>query len=62
MKNKELIQKIKECKALRAGWKNLKGAYISYNEYVSENLSNVLVGESIQESISYSEYLSEKIK
>jgi hypothetical protein len=75
METKELIKKIKECKAHRTGWKNLKKAYLDYNkyvaeamdssirytEYVADNLSNTLAGVSTQGDISYSEYLTEKI-
>jgi hypothetical protein len=76
MTDEQLIKRIKEYKIQRQGWKNLKSAYVNYNsyiaesidksmrytEYVAENLSNTLAGGSIQSDISYSEYLTEKIK
>ena len=49
MTKKELIEKIKEYKSYRKGWINLKKAYITYAEFVADN-------------ITYSEYVSEKLK
>jgi hypothetical protein len=46
---KSLVKKIKQ---KRDSWRNLKGAYISYNEYLAETIDN---------SMKYSEYVAENL-
>jgi tRNA U34 5-carboxymethylaminomethyl modifying enzyme MnmG/GidA len=61
---KSLVKKIKQ---KRNGWKNLKKAYVNYNEYLAESIDKSMryseyVAENLSSTISYSEYISEQIK